>query len=713
MINKSKWITTSLVPNSDEYNFDGFNQSIYFRKEFNVNKVINNATLYVSVLGLGVCTVNGEDVTKDVLTTPYTNYDKRIIYNTYDVTNLLKQGKNAVGIHAGNGYYNDNMPHWNYKFAPWHDKPKARATLLIKYADGKSDIIISDTSWKTSLGPYIYNHIRQGEIYDANLRQIGFDKEGFDDALWQDATIAICPGGIMSDEQYTPIRVIKTIKPVSVNNNIYDFGINLSGWAKIKLTAKKGQKIKLIYAEKLLDNGEFCQSNNMYLIGDKMPLLNEEIFIASGKKDEEYTPQFCYYGFRYVKVENAPKDFEISAQLIYSDLQKVGDFTSSDEMLNKIHNASIQATLTNYVGIPTDCPHREQNGWTGDALCSADQSLMNFDMYLFYKKWLRDFTDCQRSSGQVPAIVPTPGYGYTWGCGPSWDSALILIPYKIYLHTHKSDIISLMWDTMVKYMSFLDHMQNDGIVDFGLGDWCPPDWEKILPNAITDSAIYYADLVAMSKMAVLIGEDNKKWLELSQKVKKAWRDNFLNNDKYSTSQTFYACAIYYGLLNDDEVVTFSKKLASLLKDNDYHIDCGILGAKYIFTALSENGYIDYVYKMVTNETFPSYAYWINNGMTTLCERWDMSYSNNHHMFSEVDNWFYRYVGGIKYTEDGLVINPIYLENVNKVEVSHMGNKVVREGKKVEVFLVTPAKIVVGDTIIDAKEGSYEFEISSK
>lgn len=710
MINQAKWITTDLLPTMFISNAAKINQSVYFRREFNISEPVASASLEICVLGLGVCTINSLKVTDDVLTTPYTHYDRRVIYQKYDVTSLIKTGDNVIGIHAGNGNYNDNMPVWGDIMAPWRDKPKAIVCLDIAYVSGKKNTLVSDTSWKTTLGPSVYNHVRQGEIYDARLRQSGFDLSGFDDSSWCVAIKAIPPGGSLVCEDVTPIRVTKTLHPVACINGIYDFGINLSGWAKIKVTGEEGREITLTYAEKLLDNGEFCQSNNMYLARENMPLHNKNVFICSGNKDEEYHPEFCYHGFRYVKAENAPDNFEITAELVHTNLNTVGTFRSSDDMLDKIHAASVQATLTNFVGVPTDCPHREQNGWTGDALCSSDQSLMNFDMNTAYAKWLRDFKDAQRPNGQIPGVVPSAGYGFNWGCGPAWDSALILIPYKVYLHTGKTDIMSEMWDTMTKYMSFIMSMSDDYIVNFGLGDWCAPNPDDVCPTVITDTAYFYADSVAMAKMASVLGKDNSKWLELADCIKNAWRKNFWQKPAYKKYQTYYACAIYQGLLEDTEIPEAAKALADLVISNDYHINCGILGTKYIFTALSENGYIDTVYKMVTNPTYPSYAYWINSGMTTLCEKWDMSFSVNHHMYSEVDNWFYRYLGGIKYTDEGLIIEPIYLDAVHEVEATHYGVSVKRTGRNVTVNLPFCAKIKTSDATIDATPGTYSFVI---
>lgn len=710
MFSQSKWITTTYLPDILPETFNQADRSVYFRRVFSLTEKPISAILNICILGLGECHINGKPVTDDVLTTPYTCYDKRVIYQTYDVTELVESGENAIGVHAGNGFYNNNMSTWNECMSPWRDKPKVAAELVATYASGEVEYVRTDTAWKTYLGPCLYNHMRQGEIFDATQVQHGFDVPGFDDNNWTNAIYSHAPGGILSAEKTVPIKIKQVLKPISYKNGIYDFGVNISGWVKIRVSGSKGQKIILSYGEAMTDEGEFTKGNRAFAIIENKPLKASCEFICSGNKDEEYHPTFCYFGFRYVKVENAPEDFEIEACFIHSDLERVGSFECNDEMLNKIHDASVRSILSNFVGIPTDCPHREQNGWTGDALASCDQTLMNFDMTIAYSKWLRDFLDVQRPNGQLPGIIPSAGWGYNWGCGPAWDSALILMPYKIYLHTGDASIIKELWCAMTRYMSYFKSMAIDYIANFGLGDWCTVDENDRCPTEITDTAYFYADAVAMSKMAALVGEDSLEWTELAENIKVAWRNKFWDKEEYAHYQTFWACAIYQGLLEGDEIPYAAQRLAQLVIDNDYRLNCGMLGMKYIFDALSYNGYADVIYKMVTNPEYPSYAYWINKGMTTLCESWNMTNSLNHHMFSEVENWFYKHLGGIKFTDAGMIVAPVYLEDVDYVKVCHKGVCVERKGRKVTVKLDVAAKIIIGESEFEASPGEYQLLI---
>lgn len=691
-------------------NREKLNGSVYFRKEFEIKEEVLKAELLVCALGLGVCTLNGKRVGDDVLSTPFTHYDKRLIYQNYDITDLVSE-KNAIGLFVGNGFYCDNMSCWEDVSAPWKDNPKVAAVINITFESGETQSIPTDKSWKCTTGASVYNHMRQGEIFDARIMPLGFDSYGFDDSGWSEVKYTYEPGGILEPMEMPPIRIIRELEPVRKIGDTYDFGENISGWAKIRVSGERGQEISVSYDETIDDNGNLYGNVNRFIVLEKLPKLgNKDIFICSGREKEEWHPEFCYHGFRYIKVENAPEDFKIIAQVVHTDLKKIGNFRCNDEMLNKIHDASVRATLTNYHGIPTDCPHREQNGWTGDAQLSSNQALMNFDIADAYKKWMKDVRDTQRPNGQVSAIAPNAGWGYNVFSGPAWDCVLFVIPWNVYVYTGRTDLLAEGWDAMVRHIEYMERMSENYIVDYGLGDWCTPDITKMCPVKITSTAYFYYCSVLMSKIARVLGFDDTRWCELAQNIRKSWRSVFWQNEGFEKYQTFYACAIYFGLLNEDEIPIAAEKLMNLVVENDYHIDCGVLGTKCIFSALSDNGYIDTVYKMVTNPTAPSYAYWILNGCTTLCENWLPTDSRNHHMFSEVDNWFYRYVGGIRITEEGVIIQPYMLEAVSEVDVSFEGIQVSRKNNRVFVALDRTARVIIGKTNDSFQPGSYEFEM---
>ncbi len=700
MLNNVSWISS----------FKNYEGSFYFRKAFDLEKTPKNAKLYICALGLGVCRINGNNVTDEVYSTPFTKYDARVLYQSYDVTKLVKKGKNAICVHVGNGMYNNSMKTWNDSTQSWRAQPKLAAKLIVTYDDNSSFVLETDKTWKTTDGAYTYNMARMGAVYDARLVKSGCDTADFDDSNWESVHKIHEPGGILEPMEMPPCRVCKVFSPVTCKNGVYDFGINMSGRARIKLNGAEGQEVILRYAERIYENGDIDTHNtNQIHERENSPLMNEDRIICSGREDE-YASDFVYYGFRYVKVENAPDNFKITAEFIHTDFDTVGEFICNDEMLNKIHRACVQSTLSNYMWIPTDCPHREQNGWTGDALWSSEQTLMNFDAVDAYKKWLRDIKDCQRPNGQLPGIVPTSNWGYNWGSGPAWDSAFILIPWYIYRNTGDKSIIKELWDSLELYMGYLERMSDNYIADFGLGDWCALVRSDCCPTCVTDTAYFYADCVAMSKMAKAIGKDSSKWDDTAEKVKKAWRDAFMNDDSLKQHTTYYSTAIYHGLLEKEEIPEFAKKLAQIVIDDNYHIKCGTLGVKYIFTALSENGYMDVLYKAVTNPEMPSYAYWINNGATGLCEHWRMRSSNNHHMFSEIDNWLYKYIGGICLNEDGVVIAPRLLDEVSCFKVSYKEITVERKENILNIILPCEAVFLFNNNRLELEKGEYSFNL---
>ncbi len=695
-----KWISKNVGDNS-----------LMLRKTFEAVDGVEKATLYCCGLGQAVYYINGSRVTDNVYVTHFTSYDKRVLYNVFDVTTLVTSGKNAIGVHLGNWYYNDCNAGWNRNTATWRAKPKLLLALYVQFKNGQECVIRTNSSWKACSGPLVFNNMLAGEIYDARLLHRGWNLADFDENEWESAEVCAGPGGILDYIDMPPVRVVRKILPEAIGGGVYDCGESISGRARVKVKGKSGDEIIIKYGEYIEADGSFSERINMYA---QTELKHTDKYILSGDGHEEYAPDFVYHGFRYVKISGNAKLREVSFEVIHNDFDTIGEFECSDEILNQIHAASVRSTLTNYLDIPTDCPHREQNGWTGDALVSCEQALMNFEIKDAYKKWLTDFKDVQRPNGQLPGIIPTSIWGYNWGSGPAWDSAIIMIPYQVYQSTGDKSLIALMWDNMKLYMEYLLSMEEDYIVDFGLGDWRPPYNEDLkCPVRVTSTAFFYADAVIMARCSRLMG-DADIYTELAEKVRESYRRHFLNDEAFFISQTFFACGIYYGLYNADEIPEAAHRLAQLVIENDYHIDCGILGTKYIFTALSENGYSDVLYKMITNPTCPSYAYWLGCGLKNLCEAWHLvdRYGDldslNHHMFSEVDNWFYKYVAGIRISEEGVVIKPCFIKALKWVKASHRGICVYWDNESLTVNTDTSARVVIDGREYDIEKGEHKF-----
>ncbi|HJA93119.1 MAG TPA: family 78 glycoside hydrolase catalytic domain [Candidatus Eisenbergiella merdipullorum] len=680
--------------------------SVLFRGDFSVKKKPGKAKLSVCCLGYGTVYINGKRVTQDVLTTPFTRFDQRVIYQIYDVDEFVSKGKNVIAVHLGNGWYNDVAETWDYEKAVWRHHPKMIASLELTWKDGEKDYIKTGSGWKAQEGPVTYNHIREGECVDARKVIKGWNEADFDDSLWLTADICRGPGGKLEQTNMPPERIIRRLEGRLLRNGIYDFGENISGWVCFTGRAPAGHETSLYFSERYQD-GELDRKNICEFTLHELKHCDQYIFRGEGK--EAFCPEFQYHGFRYVKVENPPGDFIIWAVEVHTDLKQVGDFSCSDKTLNQIHRMCVRSTLSNYHGIPTDCPHREQNGWTGDALLSSEQALLNFDMRDAYEKWMKDFIDVQRPNGQVPGIVPTSGWGYNWGSGPAWDSAMIHIPWYVYQNTQDISLLSLMWDAMEKYMSYMESMEEDGIVEYGLGDWCPPPGAVLCPTAVTDTAYYYRNACIMAQAAQVLGKEGERYGKLAVRIRKAFRKKFMSGDiREDKSQTSVACKIYQGLCDPEEIPAAAAHLAELLRHNNYHIDCGILGTKYIFSALSENGYAEELYRMVTNPEMPGYGYWVKQGMTTLCEHWQMKSSLNHHMFSEVDCWFYRFLGGIRISEKGVEICPVFLKELDFVNASHRDIQVFYDRKRLQVTVPCKAKVILNGNVFMVGPGRHEF-----
>lgn len=691
MFEKSKWIAYGAEEKTDG--------SYLLRKKFNISKDIKKATLNTVMLGYGIIKINGKAVTDGVFTTPFTAFDKTVLYSSYEVTELI-ENTFTISIHLGNGLYNDICPHWNFAASGWRHHPKAVIELDIEFADGEYESFVSDSSWKAEKGPSVFNHSREGEAYDARLEIPGWELPSFDASGWKNAVICKAPGGIPKPSEIPEPKVIRAVQPVKYENGIYDFGENITGRARIYTECEPDREITLEYAEKIID-GEPDSHINMYIAESGTNHANKDVYITKGG-EESFASDFAYHGFRYIKALNTPENFRIEAEVIHTALETVGSFECSDEMLNKLHKASVNSTLLNFMSIPTDCPHREQNGWTGDSAISCQQSLMNFDMLKAYDKWIGDIIDTQRPSGQISCIAPNSSWGYNWGSGPAWDAALMLIPWQVYQNTGDTSIIEKAWEAQKKYMNFLSTMTDNYILDFGLGDWDPPKTCKPCPVRVTDTAYYYVFSKTMAEYAKIMKEDEKEYLSLADTIRRVFRGSFFNDEELFEKQTFLACIIYQGLTNEKEAEEYSALLNELIIKNGYHFDCGILGMKYIFSALSDNGYTETALKAVKNPEMPSYAYWINQGSTTLCETWEMDQSLNHHMYSEIDYFLYRHIAGIQLDEKGLIIKPCLL--VESLKATHKGIEIYWDKEKITVTVPCEAKIILDGKAQPLKKG---------
>ena len=680
-----------------------------FRKSFSFTKEIAQARLYISGVGYNVPFINGQKAGDHVLDAAFTRYDKAVLYSTYDVTNELHPGENVLGVVLGNGWYNmTTKAVWGFDHAPWRNDPALIAQLDIVFEDGSRQIISSDETWKVAPGPIFFNSVRQGEFYDARKETPEWNKGQFDDNQWYQPIVVNGPLGKLKAQMIQPIKITETIIPNTIAEPkpgiyVFDLGKIIAGFAQLKIKAPAGTEITLKYSERLLKDGTVDQRDIAQHVAGGM--VQTDKYICKGEGIEIWHPSFTYHGFQYIEVSGLPASpgkETITGMRIHTAFESAGNFQCSNELFNKIQENALSSYQSNFMGYPTDCPQREKNGWTGDAHLAAEMGLYNFKAQNGYTKWLGDIADEQRPTGELSAIVPTAGWGYFWGNGPAWDNAMVLIPWYLYQYSGDQRILEQMYPHIKRYVDYLSTQAEDHLVKIGLGDWAPAKTKT--PPEITSTAYYFVDAVLLSKIAGIFGynEDQKKYNELASGIKDAFKRHYYRgNGIYDAgSQAALACAIYQGLSGNDSDETINALVSAVKKSND-HLDCGILGTKYLLHALSDNERSDVAYKIVNQHTFPGWGYWIDQGATTLWEQWDGTESHNHIMFGDVSAWFYKNLAGIAPDSDQpgfkrISFNPYFSPDLKWVKASHqsMYGQITanwsRKGKNIYYKITIPA-----------------------
>jgi len=705
------------------------------RKEFSLPSNVKSVKLRICGLGYYELTINGAKVGDHVLDPIVTQYHQRVRYVTYDDIPQLRSGINVIGVVLGNGWYNCHTADvWHFDKAIWRDYPKLLLQLDVTLVDGTQMTVGSDKTWKVSDGPLLFDGLRNGETYDARKEIPGWDMPEFDDEKWLEVKIVSSPGGELQEQTSPPCRVMQTLTPVSMNiirpgTVVYDLGQNIAGWVQLHVSGDAGTEITMRYAERLEDNGEIDQKKIDSFInsGD----CQTDRYMLKGDESESWEPRFTYHGFRYVQVEGLPNEptlDNIRGRVVYTSFDQIGIFECSNPELNKLQKATQWAYIGNFVGIPTDCPHREKNGWTGDALLAAETGLMNYDAASSYMQWLESISDAQRASGQLPGIVPSCGWGYNWGSGPAWDSAFVLIPWYIYLYTGDLTAITNYYDGIKRYVDFCTSMATENLVSFGLGDWCPVDDEHMPPAEFTSSAYYYVDAKMLSTFAKLTGRDADaiKYADLSDQIALALNSNYYHGDGlYANGEmTALGCALYQGFVEESERDAVVCKLVEAVEANECMPDFGILGAKYVPRALADNGRVDIAFRLISQPEFPGWIHWIKQGATTLWEDWSGESSRNHIMFGDVSAWMYQYLAGILPNSENpgfkhVLLEPHIVEGLDWVKSSYRSPKGViksewlRKGDSIEFVFELPvgvngSLVLPNGTKHSLTEGQHKF-----
>ena len=665
---KGDWISAPVI-----FNMEGLNKQRYsmvrgekndyveplplLRKQFSISKKLLGARAYVAVAGFYELYINGNKVSTDILNPAFTNYDKTVLFNTYDVTKFLQEGANTIGIMLGNGWYNSSSKEvWGFDKAPWRNYPAIKLQVKIDYEDKTEDIVVTDQSWKTAPGPITFSQVRQGEYYDARFEILHWSESNIDERKWKPVRKVGGPIGLLKPHILPPVKVMHVFSPVQstklANGNIvYDFGQNIAGFINIKISGKAGSRLQFKYAEKIDSIGAADQSNIDIFLADS--LFQVDRYTLKGNGEEIWSPRFVYHGFRFAEVSfsgDIPQILSISAQAVHTSFEQIGEFSCSNQLINKINNSTLWSYRNNFIGFPADCPQREKNGWTGDAQLACETGLSNFNSSTSYHKWLNDLRDEQQTDGSLPGIVPTSGWGYYWGNGPAWDIACIEIPWKNFVYTGDTTFLSDNYYMMKKYVDYIYSRSPEYIADFGLGDWMPVSTKT--PASITSTAYFYFGAFVVSKVAGILGNkmDKMAYEQLAEKIKGAFNKKYFNSKDalYANgSQTALSCALFFDLVPEEYKKPVIDNLVSAVHAKDDHIDCGILGARYILHVLTEYGHADLAYKIVATDTYPGWGYWIQQGATTLWEDWKGNSSLNHIMFGDVSSWFYKSIAGIR------------------------------------------------------------------
>lgn len=671
----AKWIAYEVLPDSLKVipgvhtTGDGLGNKLlrravnpYFRKSFELKKSIAQALVFVSGMGQYELYLNGKKVSRDFLTPGWTNYEKRCLYNTYDVTSELHQGTNVLGSIAGGGFFYINRERYR-KVVSGYGYPMFRMILQIQYTDGSTAQVVTDESWKTAASPVIYSSIYGGEDYDARLEQKGWNQKAFKDASWRTVKITKGPGGKMAAQLEYPVQVMDTIavKKISVpetGKRIYDFGQNASGIVSIKISGKRGDKIKITPSELLTDEGLITQKSsgkNFYFE-----------YTLKGNGVEEWTPKFTYYGFRYAMIEGVSP---IAVKFLHTrnSAQGVGSFSSSNKLFNSIYHLIDWSLRSNIVSVSTDCPHREKLGWLEQAHLMGESLKYNYDVFHLYNKIVDDITEAQRPDGMIPSIAPEfVEFNGPFRDDPGYSSAAVILPWYLYKWYGDTDALRRAYPMMKRYLSYLQQKSVSNIISYGLGDWLDigpnsPGVSQLTPISLTATAFYLQDVVLFGKIAQTLGnnEEAKTYALLAADIKKSFNARFFDKTTGvygSGSQTSYSIPLSLGLVEDwqDKKKIFENLKDSILVHNK-KITAGDIGHRFLVQALAQGGASGLLYEMNNRTDLPGYGYQIKNGATALAEHWSGPtadfLSQNHMIFGHLMEWFYSGLAGIKQRDD--------------------------------------------------------------
>lgn len=655
----------------------------YLRREFTLDRPPRSARLYVTALGLYECHLNGQIVDEDVLMPGWTDFRTRIRYQTYDVTALLQQGPNAIAAILGDGWCCGHVAWLGRQL--YVDRPRLLAQLVIELADGETLIIASNEAWRAAFGPILESDLLMGESYDARLEFPGWDAPGFDDSHWAPVVVFADTGAALVAQNGPTIRRHQEIAPIAdpeprpgwpLDTWIFDFGQNLAGRVRLKVSGEAGITLILRHGEVLDENGDLYTDN-------LRTARQTDTYTLRGAGEEVYEPHFTFHGFRYVEVRGYPgipgRDM-LTAVVLHSDLPSTGTFECSEPLVNQLQHNIVWGQKGNFIDVPTDCPQRDERlGWTGDAQVFVDTSIFNRDVAGFFSKWMQDLVDAQLPSGGVPPVAPVvPTFEFDGG--PAWSDGFLIIPWTLYRRYGDRRLLARHYDAYKRFLDFLlatsprlirsevdleTLPENERWVAGGFGDWLALDNgdkdQGRTPKSLIGTAFFAhsARLMAWIAGALDQREDEERYRDLAEKVGAAFVRRFITADGLvaSLTQTAYVLALHFDLLPEDLRPAVAKALVDDIKAHGMHLTTGFVGASYLLPTLTEIGRLDIAYALFLQKTFPSWLFPVTLGATTIWERWDgwtpeRGFQNpgmnsfNHYAYGSVGSWMYHTVAGI-------------------------------------------------------------------
>jgi alpha-L-rhamnosidase len=697
----------------------------YLRKEFTVSRQVKRATAYFSGLGLSEFYVNGQKAGDAVLSPGLTDYTKHILYVTHDVTQMIREGRNAMGVILGNGRFYSPRTRTptgtiGYGF------PKLCLQLEVEYTDGTRDEIVSDPSWKlTTAGPIQANNEYDGEEYDARREMPGWNAVGFDDAKWTPAQSNSAPGGKLAAQMMEPIRVTGTLKPIAITEPkpgvfIFDMGQNMVGWCRLTARGPAGTTVSLRHAETLKPDGTLYLAN---IRGAKVT----DLYTLKGKGQENYEPRFTYHGFRYVEVTGfpgKPKLASLAGRIVNDDVATAGEFACSQPTINRIYRNVVWGVRGNYRSIPTDCPQRdERQGWLGDRSAESKGEAYLFDIAALYAKWVQDMADSQKDNGSISDVCPA--YWPLYGDNVTWPSSAVIIPGNLLEQYGDTSVVARQYPCMVKWIDHMSGFIKNGIIaKDNYGDWCVPPEDPNLIHSndparktapeILATGYFYHCLKLMVRYATLLDkpDDAARFAVLADQLKTALNGKFYNPEKgfYGNgSQTACVLPLAFDMVPDAERGrVFNHLVEKITGETKGHIGTGLIGGQWINRVLTDGGRADLVYGFATNTAYPSWGYMAEHGATTVWELWNgntadpaMNSGNHVMLVGDFIIWLYEKLAGIQCdpTTVGFkktLIKPTIVGDLTWVKCHHDSphGRIVsnwkREGDKLTMEVTIPA-----------------------